>query len=144
MEPKEFVRLVMESLVAVRHLAPMEGPNKMSCLAGSCSYTINWQGEMCPCVCLSQPAASVFEVGFAAAWQHIRAEVDKIVLSSRCAQCPLRIICRNCAAAALSETGSHDGTPEYLCRYAQEMMRVLTREGEHIRRLHEQAQTPKD
>ena len=32
--------------------------------AGNCSFTLNWQGHMRPCVVLSTPSVSVFEEGF--------------------------------------------------------------------------------
>ncbi len=102
-----------------------ELPNKMTCLAGSCSYTINWQGQMRPCVVMTSPAADVFELGFDAAWKKIRREVDKIILSEQCAACKMRLLCRTCAASALLETGSYDGVPEYMCRYARETYRLL-------------------
>lgn len=107
------------------HLPEPELPNRMTCLAGSCSYTINWQGQMRPCVVMTSPAADVFEMGFDAAWKKIRREADAIVLSNRCAACKMRALCRTCAASALLETGQYDGVPEYMCRYAKETYRQL-------------------
>lgn len=98
---------------------------EMSCLAGKCSFTINWQGEMRPCVILSQPAISVFDVGFKAAWNHIASETSNLLLNTKCCSCRLRSLCRTCAAAALLEAGSYDGVPDYLCRYAEESLRLL-------------------
>lgn len=97
----------------------------MHCLAGSCSFTINWQGQMRPCVVMTSPAADVFALGFDAAWKQIRAEADGIVLSETCAACPLRALCCTCAASALLETGRYDGVPEYMCRYTKETYRLL-------------------
>lgn len=104
----------------------------MSCLAGKCSFTINWQGEMRPCVILSEPAVSVFEVGFDAAWKYITTETDKILLNSKCASCEMRPLCRTCAACALLEAGSYDAVPEYMCQYAEESLRLLRLEKEKI------------
>lgn len=67
----------------------------------------------------------MFEMGFDAAWQHIRKEADGIVMSETCAACPLRALCRTCAAGALLETGRYDGVPEYMCRYTRETYRLL-------------------
>ncbi|MBQ6858139.1 MAG: radical SAM protein, partial [Clostridia bacterium] len=122
---ERFTRFAMENVYAAHHMKPDEKPNRMSCLAGSCSFTVNWQGKMRPCVVMAEPEADVFEMGFDAAWRHIRREADKIVMNSRCSACPLRALCRTCAAGALLETGSYDGVPEYLCRYAQESLRQL-------------------
>lgn len=105
----------------------------MACLAGSCSFTINWQGEMRPCVILSGPSAPVFERGFEAAWHDIAEETDKILLSSKCSACRMRSLCRTCAASALLETGSYEGTPEYMCQYTEESLRLLRMEAEKIR-----------
>ena len=100
----------------------------MKCRAGKGSFTINWQGEMRPCVMLSSPAISVFEVGFNAAWKYIVEETSKIRLSSKCNQCTLRDVCNTCAACALLETGSYDGVPEYMCRYTKEALKILKQE----------------
>lgn len=100
-------------------------PRHMTCLAGSCSFTINWQGNMRPCVVMTEPAAPVFELGFVEAWKQIRAQVDEILLNPACSICSMRPICRTCAACALLETGSYDGIPEYMCRYAKESVRLL-------------------
>ena len=124
----QFAQYVMKSLWATQHILPDSGPNRMRCLAGSCSFTINWQGQMRPCVILSQPSASALNPGFDEAWRHIRAEVEKITLSSRCAACRLRPLCRTCAASALLETGRYDGTPDYMCRYAAHLLRLLLHE----------------
>ena len=97
-------------------------------MAGQCSFTINWQGEMRPCVILTEPAVSVFDAGFEAAWRQIVEETGKIRLNAKCTACPLRHLCRTCAASALLEAGSYDAVPEYMCRYAEESLRILREE----------------
>lgn len=125
MGPQKFLEFAAQHLMLTRQMPKPQLPNKMHCLAGSCSFTINWQGQMRPCVVMNSPAADVFEMGFDAAWQHIRKEADGIVMSETCAACPLRALCRTCAAGALLETGRYDGVPEYLCRYTKETYRLL-------------------
>ena len=98
------------------------------CLAGNCSFTVNWQGELRPCVSLSEPSAPVFERGFEAAWQEIRDKAKGLHMNEKCGGCPLRPLCKVCPAAARLETGAYDGVPEYLCRNAQELYRLLKRE----------------
>lgn len=122
-----FDQYVHETLLQIAHMEPAEKeePGHMSCMAGKCSFTINWQGEMRPCVMFTEPAASVFELGFKAAWECITGETDKILLSSRCRICRMRFLCRTCAASAFLETGSYDGTPEYMCEYTKESLRLL-------------------
>ena len=125
MGPESFLEFAARHLMLTRQMPPPQLPNRMACLAGSCSFTINWQGQLRPCVVMNSPAADVFALGFDAAWQRIRAEADAIVLSEACAACPLRALCRTCAASALLETGRYDGVPEYMCRYTKETYRLL-------------------
>ena len=125
MGPQSFLEFAARHLMLTRQMPPPQLPNRMHCLAGSCSFTINWQGQMRPCVVMTSPAADVFALGFDAAWKQIRAEADEIVLSETCAACPLRALCRTCAASALLETGRYDGVPEYMCRYTKETYRLL-------------------
>lgn len=120
-----FTQYVEQSLFRVKNIVCEEAPGHMSCMAGKCSFTINWQGEMRPCVVMSEPAISVFEVGFENAWKYIVAETEKILLSSKCSACNLRPLCRTCAASALLETGAYEGVPDYMCRYARETLRLL-------------------
>lgn len=107
-------------------------PGRMTCMAGNCSFTINWQGEMRPCVVMTEPAAPVFELGFSAAWDKIVQECDTIRLNPQCSVCNLRHLCRTCAASALLEEGSYDAVPRYMCRYAAETLRLLQKEQEKI------------
>ena len=133
MGPELFPQYVQQAVYRADHPEPAkEKPGHMSCMAGQCSFTINWQGEMRPCVILSEPAASVFEVGFEAAWKYMVEETQKILLNGKCTSCHMRHLCRTCAASALLETGSYDGVPEYMCRYAGESLRILREEWEKI------------
>lgn len=131
--PELFPQYVRQSVERADHPEPAEAkPGHMSCMAGQCSFTINWQGEMRPCVILTEPAISVFEVGFEAAWKYIVEETHKILLNEKCSTCHMRHLCRTCAASALLETGSYGGVPDYMCRYAGESLRILREEWEKI------------
>ena len=133
MGPELFPQYVRQSVERADYPEPAEAkPGHMSCMAGQCSFTINWQGEMRPCVILTEPAISVFEVGFEAAWKYIVEETHKILLNEKCSTCHMRHLCRTCAASALLETGSYDGVPDYMCRYAGESLRILREEWEKI------------
>ena len=133
MGPELFPQYVRQSVERADHPEPVEAkPGHMSCMAGQCFFTINWQGEMRPCVILTEPAISVFEVGFKAAWKYIVEETHKILLNEKCSTCHMRHLCRTCAASALLETGSYDGVPDYMCRYAGESLRILREEWEKI------------
>lgn len=106
--------------------SPAAAPNRMHCQAGKSSCTINWQGQLRPCVMLPEPSIPVLESGFSSAWNQLQQAVDGIVLSSVCGSCRLRNFCPVCAACARLETGTYDGTPSYLCRYTRELLRLCT------------------
>ena len=105
---EEYVRKIV---FEVEHILPEDGPGKVHCLAGNCSFTINWQGFMRPCVVMSEPSVSVFEEGFSSAWEKISSAVSEIRTSAKCNACQYRPICRTCCASALLEEGSYDAVP---------------------------------
>ena len=133
MGPELFPAYVRQSIEKAEHPEPAEEkPGHMACMAGQCSFTINWQGQMRPCVVMSEPEVSVFEAGFEAAWKYIAEETWKILLNAKCSTCRVRYLCRTCAAGALLETGSYAGVPDYMCRYAKESLRLLEEEEKEI------------
>ena len=133
MGPELFSAYVRQSIEKAEHPEPAEEkPGHMACMAGQCSFTINWQGKMRPCVVMSEPEVSVFEAGFEAAWKYITEETGKILLNAKCSTCRVRHLCRTCAASALLETGSYAGVPDYMCRYAKESLRLLEEEDKEI------------
>ena len=103
---------------------------RADCLAGRCSFSLNWQGELRPCVILTAPAANAFELGFMEAWKQVMAGMETLLLNEDCSVCPRRSLCEICPASALYETGSHAGKPDYLCRYTAELERLMRREFE--------------
>ena len=98
---------------------------KVKCRAGRSSFMINWQGMMRPCVMLSAPEESVFDIGFMTAWKRIIEKFGKVRLSAKCSTCTMRKVCQTCAACAVLETGNFEGVPEYMCRYTKETLRLL-------------------
>ena len=109
-------------------------PEGMTCMAGSCSFSVNWQGEMRPCVTIEEPSVPVFEIGFDAAWEKMTGGAKKFRLHTKCVKCRLRPVCKTCVASAWLETGIYDGLPEYLCRYAKEYARLLYEANAGLRR----------
>ena len=105
---------------------------RSGCLAGQCSFSLNWQGELRPCVMLKEPGVDVFEHGFSEAWKQVTVGMDKLLLNEDCSVCPRRSLCDICPAAALYETGAYNSKPEYLCRYTKELERLM-REEDSIR-----------
>ena len=126
---EEYKRSVIN---AVQNYNPQNyGYNRhISCLAGNCSFTINWQGMMRPCVMQSVPQVNVFEEGFIQSWEKISTETDKILINEACVSCKYRPICNTCAAAALLETGDYEGIPEYICEYTKTFFNIL-KEGDY-------------
>ena len=123
---ERFPEYAAKKLTAVDAFVPgTPQAQPMSCNAGRCSFTVSWQGELHPCVIMTEPAANVFEAGFQKAWEQVSEKTHAIRLSADCSVCSLRPLCRTCAASALLEAGSLDARPEYMCRYAAETLRLL-------------------
>lgn len=121
-----FADFVKQKLFIIDNMIPDEAiPAPMNCYAGKCSFSINWQGELHPCVILTKPSTNVFEYGFETAWERNLNGVRKILLNPKCTACRMSPLCRTCAASALYETGSYDGVPDYMCRYTEETIRLL-------------------
>ena len=97
----------------------------MKCRAGKSSFTVNWQGQMRSCVVLDQPSISLEETTFAEAWEQVVRGTEKLRMALTCAKCRFRDVCDSCVAAAIAETGSADGVPEYLCKYTEAMIQAL-------------------
>ena len=96
----------------------------VSCRAGSTSFWMTWDGRMLPCGMIPHPAVQPLEIGFAAAWEQIRKETAAIRMPKECATCANRKMCAVCAAICLTETGSFDKKPEYVCRMTEETIRL--------------------
>ena len=129
--PEAFHQYVNHSIYNVQN-ADHSYTRQISCLAGNCSFTINWKGEMRPCVVLPKPSIRVFETGFSSAWNQLSTESKEFLLNSKCSTCSLRPICKTCVASALLETDSYDGVPDYLCQYTEEFLRLLFIEKKHL------------
>lgn len=126
--------MYLEQKIAQLENAAGDYPGGITCMAGNCSFTVNWQGKMRPCVMLSKPSASVFEIGFEASWEKISKETKTFKLNEKCIKCRLRPVCKTCAASAYLETGDYEGVPEYLCRYAEEYSSLLYIERNQLKR----------
>ena len=67
----------------------------------------------------------VFENGFEKSWNYIVEETDKIRYPAKCNSCEKREICQTCIAAAYTETGSFDKSPNFLCKVTDELINIL-------------------
>ena len=127
LDPEAYKMCIRRTLEAAKE-GGTEDDGHLSCMAGNCSFTVNWQGQMRPCVILPEPSVPVFESGFADAWKQITEKTAGIRIHSTCRRCRLRPLCSTCAAGAFWETGKYDRIPEYNCRYAKELLRLMKRE----------------
>ncbi len=98
---------------------PLDGTVK--CQAGKGAFWITWDGWMTPCGTMSEPRSDVVHLGFQEAWKEIVKATDKMRLSGVCGSCKNKFICHCCAAMAVTETGSPEGIPKYLCEMADEI-----------------------
>lgn len=130
---EQFPFYVQRKIVQIKN-GPDIYPEGMACMAGNCSFSVNWQGEMRPCVTIEEPSVPVFEIGFDAAWEKMSGGAKKFRLHTKCVKCRLRPACKTCVASAWLETGEYDGLPEYLCRYAKEYARLLYEANAGLRR----------
>lgn len=103
-------------------IVPDEG---VGCRAGTTSFWMTWDGRMLPCGMMPGPTAYPLQSGFKAAWEQIRAATQQIRLPSLCANCSKRQICNMCASVCVTETGAFDLVPEYVCRRADETIRLM-------------------
>lgn len=102
---------------------PVEVGEGVRCRAGSTSFWMTWDGRMLPCGMITTPSAKPLEMGFDAAWEHIRSETRKIRTPAKCVSCDYKEICGACAAVYFTETGKFDEVPEYVCKRAEEIVR---------------------
>ena len=102
----------------------MEEGEGVRCRAGSTSFWLTWDGKMLPCGMMAEPEAYPLEVGFDAAWDQIRAATAQIRTPAKCISCAQKEVCGMCPSVCYGETGRFDGVPEYLCRKAEEMVRL--------------------
>ncbi|MCF2667977.1 radical SAM protein [Faecalicatena contorta] len=127
-----FRQYIFQSIERVDDPDFPRGDRHLSCLAGNCSFLINWQGEMRPCVMMPEPSIPVFDTGFASAWATLSTQIQNICINEKCTRCRFQPLCKICAAASLLETGTYNGVPDYLCRYAKESYRLLLKERDRI------------
>ncbi|MFR3894378.1 MAG: radical SAM/SPASM domain-containing protein [Merdibacter sp.] len=123
-------------------------PRKMTCMAGKCSYWVDWQGNLSGCGMMDIPKIDLQEHSLKDAWQQLVNWTQNLRYSSICGNCVNRPVCFSCAAMVHNETGSFDGRPVYLCekarysaKYYREFMSRLPKE---ILRSVEESQTKQE
>lgn len=104
---------------------PLDG--KVRCRAGKAAFWITWDGYMTPCGMMPEPRIDLYKTDFIDAWKEIVKMTEKISASGTCESCLNRQLCHTCPAIALSETGTTEGIPIYLCKMVEELQRIAER-----------------
>ncbi len=87
----------------------------MGCLAGRCSYWVDWQGNLSGCGMIDFPKFSLIEYSLEEAWKNIVEWTNDMRYSPVCANCVNRTVCHSCAAMVHNETGNFKSRPVYIC-----------------------------
>ncbi len=90
--------------------------NGVRCRAGRSSFWLTWEGKMLPCGTMDIETSDALSLGFAKAWEEVRARTAAIRLPAECASCSHRQNCSLCASICRCESGGFDKRPEYLCK----------------------------
>ena len=78
------------------------------CRAGRSSFTIQYDGKMCPCSGLDEITTRPIEVGFRNAWEELKEKTDAWLRPAECDTCVYQRSCLVCPAI-------HKGAPEGHC-----------------------------
>lgn len=70
----------------------------LSCSAGRTDFSINWKGEMSPCVSLPDPTGYPLKEKFVEAWERTVLFADNFELPIECFECEYKSICKHCPA----------------------------------------------
>lgn len=99
-------------------LCGIEVDDGIRCRAGRSSFWITADGGMLPCGMMTFPRVNILHNDFKTAWEYIRKQSTVLAEPMECRTCPKRKICNHCAAVCVTETGSFDKVPVYMCRYS--------------------------
>ena len=116
---------IKQMLIDIEQSQPDNEKRGFTCKAGLCSFTINWQGMMRPCVLLKKPEVNVLDEGVLSAWHQIRLACDDVHCDAKCAACEYRSLCPRCPAAEQAEKGTFGIAPDYLCDCTKEYVKLL-------------------
>jgi radical SAM protein with 4Fe4S-binding SPASM domain len=97
------------------------------CGAGLGGFHVDPKGFMHPCMMSTAIAYNTFVMGFADAWEAVKAAVDGATWDSTsgCARCPDLLLCGYCPALFQLENSSPSRPPEYVCRLGESRRRVI-------------------
>ena len=118
LQPEEQVQVELEILRATDQPVPEWTERKLpeaggnceaahyglTCAAGRTDFSVNWKGEMTPCVSLPQPTGYPLEEGFIESWKKTVKSCDMLPLPVECVGCAYRSVCNRCYAFHLIGT----------------------------------------
>lgn len=111
--------------------APKKSPTKDGAFlfeqCGACvnKYSIGWDGKMFGCELMSGYYTYPFETSFNEAWKKLPDLYPKAKPIEKCDNCEKTYFCEACPATRLAETGSWFGVPEYSCREAEHLYKMM-------------------
>lgn len=94
---------------------PSEKPCGLSCNAGRCSFTVNWQGRMKPCANLDLITVDARETGIQNAWDQLVAWADQVPILTECETCIFQSKCRRCVALHYGDMGEFGKVSPRFC-----------------------------
>lgn len=97
-----------------------------NCEAGARQYTITWNGNMYACELMPRGCTKPFDTGFGEAWEKLPECYPDDRVNEKCAGCKYSPYCEVCPAIRYAETADFFGIPDYFCREAKYMYRILT------------------
>lgn len=113
---------ILELCPDIEDTCSVEVDEGIRCRAGRSSFWIAADGTMFPCGMMAFPCALPLESGFKPAWEYIKEQSRVLSEPMKCRTCPKRMICNHCAAVCVTETGTFDKVPEYMCMYSDELL----------------------
>lgn len=96
-----------------------------TCHSGHSGFWMNWKGELLPCGMMNGPNTSLLEHSFRECWEYIVGDTAQVSYCFDCMQCRKQNICHVCPANLIAETGALDQRPDYICRFTNEMLRLM-------------------
>ena len=121
---EELLETARHKLEKANNTSTLDSPQRKGfwCRGGTSSFWITWDWRLLPCGMVQHPAVPVNADQFQENWVQLRTEMQKIVLSPECYNCPKKAVCQTCAAAMITETGAYDQRPEYHCYMTDAML----------------------
>ena len=95
--------------------AKAKGPQEMICLAGRCSFWIDWRGNLSGCGTVDIPKFSLLEGSLEEQWKKIVDYTNEFKYSPVCTNCINKTVCHSCSAMVYTETGNFNDRPVYIC-----------------------------